>query len=160
MLDSVLVARDRFLSPSTSIDGTGGGVMAPSQCKMVFSLAETTELWRDRVVFWEDVYGASESSALVDASLWCDSTSLLITIRVGFKMSSMAEEAFGDALIEHLPPESIASNLVVVKVGHASISPPFAQLFLKSLLAYPAIARTFQSSESRRSSSHSRNLLR
>lgn len=57
MLDSVLVARDRFLLPPTSEDGTGGGVMAPSQCKMLLTLAETTEVWKDRVSFWEDVYG-------------------------------------------------------------------------------------------------------
>ncbi|KAF8194187.1 arginine N-methyltransferase 3 [Pholiota molesta] len=37
MLDSVLHARDRFLKP--------GGVMAPSQCKMI------------SIGFWEDVYG-------------------------------------------------------------------------------------------------------
>jgi protein arginine N-methyltransferase 3 len=57
MLDSVLVARDRFLNRPTSSDGTGGGIMAPSQCKMVFALAEATEVWKDRVAFWEDVYG-------------------------------------------------------------------------------------------------------
>ena len=58
MLDSVLVARDRFLKPPASSDGTGGGIMAPSQCKMVFSLAEVTEVWKERVAFWDDVYGA------------------------------------------------------------------------------------------------------
>jgi len=31
-------------------------------------------------------------------------------------MSSMADEAFGDALIEHLPPGAVASNLVTIKV--------------------------------------------
>jgi protein arginine N-methyltransferase 3 len=49
MLDSVLHARDRFLKP--------GGVMAPSQCKMMFGLCDGTEIYKDRIGFWEDVYG-------------------------------------------------------------------------------------------------------
>jgi len=49
MLDSVLVARDRFLRP--------GGVMAPSQCKMMLGLCDGGEIWKDRIGFWDDVYG-------------------------------------------------------------------------------------------------------
>lgn len=49
MLDSVLVARDRFLKP--------GGVMAPSECKMVLGLCDATEIYKDRIGFWDDVYG-------------------------------------------------------------------------------------------------------
>ncbi len=49
MLDSVLDARDRFLKP--------GGVMAPSQCKMMFALCDASEILKDRVTFWNDVYG-------------------------------------------------------------------------------------------------------
>ena len=58
MLDSVLVARDRWLRPPSE-DGTGGGVMAPSQCRMVMSLAETPDLVKEKITFWEDVYGTS-----------------------------------------------------------------------------------------------------
>jgi protein arginine N-methyltransferase 3 len=50
MLDSVLVARDRFLR--------AGGVMAPSQCRMMFALCDATEIYKDRIGFWDDVYGA------------------------------------------------------------------------------------------------------
>lgn len=50
MLDSVLVARDRFLRP--------GGVMAPSQCKMMLALCDATEIYKERIGFWNDVYGA------------------------------------------------------------------------------------------------------
>lgn len=50
MLDSVLVARDRFLRP--------GGVMVPSQCKMMFGLADAREIYKERVGFWNDIYGA------------------------------------------------------------------------------------------------------
>ena len=49
MLDSVLCARDRFLKP--------GGVMAPSQCKMMFGLCDGTEIYKERIGFWDDVYG-------------------------------------------------------------------------------------------------------
>lgn len=50
MLDSVLRARDRFLNPN--------GVMAPSQCRMMFGLCEAAEIFKERVGFWGDVYGA------------------------------------------------------------------------------------------------------
>lgn len=49
MLDSVLAARDRFLAP--------GGIMAPSECRMMLALAKVPEVWKDRVSFWDDVYG-------------------------------------------------------------------------------------------------------
>lgn len=49
MLDSVLVARDRFLRPN--------GVMAPSQTQMKFALCEASELFKERIGFWNDIYG-------------------------------------------------------------------------------------------------------
>jgi protein arginine N-methyltransferase 3 len=55
MLDSVLVSRDRFLRP--------GGVMAPSQCQMVLALCDATEIYKDRIGFWNDVYGMSAACA-------------------------------------------------------------------------------------------------
>jgi hypothetical protein len=51
MLDSVLHARDRFLKPE-------GGVMAPSQCRIMFGLCEGKEIFKERIGFWNDVYGA------------------------------------------------------------------------------------------------------
>lgn len=51
MLDSVLHARDRFLRPE--------GVMAPSQCQMMLALCEGVEIFKERIGFWSDVYGAS-----------------------------------------------------------------------------------------------------
>ena len=50
MLDSVLHAHDRFLNPE-------GGVMAPSQCQIMLDLCEGSELCKDRIDFWNDVYG-------------------------------------------------------------------------------------------------------
>lgn len=51
MLDSVLVARDRFLRSN------GNGVMAPSHCKMMLALCNACDIVKDRVTFWNDVYG-------------------------------------------------------------------------------------------------------
>ena len=56
MLDSVLHARDRFLRP--------GGVMAPSQCRMMLALCEGSGVVKDRVDFWNDVCGASARSCI------------------------------------------------------------------------------------------------
>lgn len=52
MLDSVLVARDRFLKP--------GGVMAPSQTRIMFGLSEAKDIYKARVEFWTDIYGKLE----------------------------------------------------------------------------------------------------
>ncbi|KAF8343991.1 S-adenosyl-L-methionine-dependent methyltransferase [Cantharellus anzutake] len=91
MLDSVLVARDRFLC-KPSEDDPIGGVMAPSQCQMIMALGDSSDIVKDRITFWEDVYG--------------------------FKMTSMAEEAYADALIEDVKPDAIMSDLVVIKDLH------------------------------------------
>jgi len=56
MLDSVLFARDRFLRP--------GGLMVPSQCQMILALCDATQIYKDRVGFWTDVYGESEIEAV------------------------------------------------------------------------------------------------
>ncbi|KAG2740413.1 S-adenosyl-L-methionine-dependent methyltransferase [Suillus brevipes Sb2] len=53
MLDSVLQARDRFLKPE-------GGVMAPRQCRIIFGLCEGSEILKERVGFWSDVYGTHD----------------------------------------------------------------------------------------------------
>ena len=63
MLDSVLHARDRFLRAD--------GVMAPSQTQMMFALCEASELYKERIGFWSDVYG--EHISLYPASLTCSS---------------------------------------------------------------------------------------
>ncbi|KAF9450547.1 protein arginine N-methyltransferase [Macrolepiota fuliginosa MF-IS2] len=81
MLDSVLVARDRFLK--------SGGVMAPSQCKMMLALCDATEIYKDRIGFWNDVYG--------------------------FDMSAMAEGLYEDAIVDVVGPETIASEPYAVK---------------------------------------------
>lgn len=67
MLDSVIVARDKFLRKGgVVVTGPDGeeetkeqGLMAPSQCRMMISLGETFDIIRERVKFWDDVCGAS-----------------------------------------------------------------------------------------------------
>jgi type I protein arginine methyltransferase len=49
MLDSVLVARDRFLRP--------GGLLAPGQARMKLVLSDGADVFKERVDFWSDVYG-------------------------------------------------------------------------------------------------------
>ncbi|BEJ15689.1 hypothetical protein CspHIS471_0502940 [Cutaneotrichosporon sp. HIS471] len=56
MLDSVLVARDRFLAP--------GGLMAPSQTRLVISAITGDRVFRERIDFWDNVYGYNMSSAM------------------------------------------------------------------------------------------------
>lgn len=56
MLDSVLHARDRFLAPE--------GLMAPSQTRLVISAITGARTWRERVAFWDDVYGFTMAGAM------------------------------------------------------------------------------------------------
>lgn len=51
MLPSVLFARDKYLKD--------GGVMAPSQCRMELGLVDIPVVMRERVTFWDEVYGWS-----------------------------------------------------------------------------------------------------
>jgi protein arginine N-methyltransferase 3 len=50
-------ARDRFLSP--------GGLMVPSQTRLVISAITGDGVWKDKVAFWDDVYGRSASFNLL-----------------------------------------------------------------------------------------------
>ncbi|KAJ8906934.1 hypothetical protein NDN08_003418 [Rhodosorus marinus] len=54
MLDSVILSRDKFLKP--------GGTMVPSQAKIFLSLVSVPDLYRERVSFWDNVYGYDMSS--------------------------------------------------------------------------------------------------
>ena len=83
MLDSVLVARDRFLKPT--------GILAPSHSRMMLALCEAAEIYKDRVAFWDDVYG--------------------------FNMTCMASPAAvcEEAIIDVVPPASLVSEAVSVR---------------------------------------------
>ncbi|KAI1788889.1 protein arginine N-methyltransferase [Ganoderma leucocontextum] len=84
MLDSVLHARNRFLKD--------GGVMAPSQTQMMFALCEASELFKERIGFWNDVYG--------------------------FDLSVMGTHVYDDAVVDVVGPQTVVSQPVVVKDLH------------------------------------------
>ncbi|KAI9498210.1 S-adenosyl-L-methionine-dependent methyltransferase [Zychaea mexicana] len=54
MLDSVLVARNRWLAPN--------GIMAPSQTRILMAALDDEDLKNDRFNFWDDVYGFKMSA--------------------------------------------------------------------------------------------------
>ncbi|TFK40493.1 protein arginine N-methyltransferase [Crucibulum laeve] len=81
MLDSVLHARDRFLKPE--------GIMAPSQCKMMLALCDGSEIYKDRIGFWNDVYG--------------------------FDLSAMADDLYDDAIVDVVGPETMLSTPFAIK---------------------------------------------
>ncbi|KAK9373611.1 S-adenosyl-L-methionine-dependent methyltransferase [Lipomyces chichibuensis] len=73
MLDSVLVARDKYLAP--------GGLMVPSEVRLLVAGLRDSEFINDKVNFWNDIYG--------------------------FKMSAMKPRIYDDVLIENFKPSSI-----------------------------------------------------
>ncbi|RDB14874.1 Protein arginine N-methyltransferase 3 [Hypsizygus marmoreus] len=81
MLDSVLHARDRFLRSN--------GVMAPSQCKMQLGLCDASEIFKDRIGFWNDVYG--------------------------FDLSAMADDLYDEAIVDVVGPNTMLSEPYTVK---------------------------------------------
>jgi type I protein arginine methyltransferase len=99
MLDSVLQARDRFLRP--------GGIMTPSQCHMVLGLCDALEIHKERIAFWNDIYGRSYWSS-------CKYNSLIIVL--GFDLSVMADEVYDDAIIDVVPPADLLSDPLIIKV--------------------------------------------
>lgn len=100
MLDSVLRARDRFLRP--------GGVMAPSQCRMELALCDAGEVAKERVDFWNDVYG----------SYWlsCAFTHYVADAPVGFDLSTMAKDLYDEAIVDVVGPDTLLSAPYTVKV--------------------------------------------
>jgi protein arginine N-methyltransferase 3 len=102
MLDSVLQARDRFLKPE-------GGVMAPSQCRIMFGLCEGSEILKERVGFWSDVYG-----------VYCSISPHYITLKsvAGFDLSVMASDVYKEAIVDVVGPDSMASEPYFLKDLH------------------------------------------
>ncbi|KAF8936639.1 S-adenosyl-L-methionine-dependent methyltransferase [Dissophora ornata] len=89
MLDSVLVARDRFLAP--------GGILAPSQTRILFTASSDESFLNDSLYYWNDVYG--------------------------FKMSTMKEGVLQEAVVDFISPETIVTNTVTIKdLPHQTIT--------------------------------------
>jgi protein arginine N-methyltransferase 3 len=61
MLDSVLYARDHFMKE--------GGLMAPSQTAMKLVGITGERLWKERIDFWQSVYGESSLNEADQASI-------------------------------------------------------------------------------------------
>ena len=102
MLDSVLVARDRFLRP--------GGLVAPSQCSILLSALDGSGpdgFVTKRLNYWDDVYGKHHTFArLISAHPW----------DIGFKMASLKEEVYKDAFIDFVEESASISKPVVLQV--------------------------------------------
>ncbi|CAO3572597.1 unnamed protein product [Mortierella alpina] len=89
MLDSVLVARDRFLVP--------GGILAPSQTRILLTTTSDESFLEDSIHYWNDVYG--------------------------FKMSTMKENVLREAVVDFVSPETIVTNTVTIKdLPHQTIT--------------------------------------
>lgn len=89
MLDSVLVARDRFLAP--------GGILAPSQTRILFTASSDESFLDDHYHYWNDVYG--------------------------FKMSTMKEGVLQEAIVDFVSPDTIVTNTVTIKdLPHQTIT--------------------------------------
>jgi len=104
----VLHARDRFLKPD-------GGVMAPSQCQMMLGLCEGSEIYKERVGFWNDVYG--------------------------FDLSIMAEGMFDEAIVDVVGPDAIVSEPYVIKDLNLGIITPRQLDFSSSFTLISTVER-------------------
>ncbi|KAG8907856.1 hypothetical protein FRB99_002029 [Tulasnella sp. 403] len=96
MLDSVLVARDKFLRKGGTVVLADGdeevktqGLMAPSQCRMFLGFAEANDLIRERIKFWDDVHS--------------------------FSMNAMQEEVYHEAVVDIIPEKCMLGSPVTVK---------------------------------------------
>ncbi|KAF9579371.1 hypothetical protein BGW38_004402 [Lunasporangiospora selenospora] len=89
MLDSVLVARDRFLAP--------GGILAPSQTRILFTATNDESFLDNNIHYWSDVYG--------------------------FKMSSMQQGVLHEAMVDFVSPDTIVTDTVSIKdLPHQTIT--------------------------------------
>jgi len=66
--------------------------MAPSQCRMMLALCEGSEIMKDRVDFWNDIYG--------------------------FDLSEMAHSIYKDAIMDVVNPNSVVSEPYLLKDLH------------------------------------------
>ena len=103
MLDSVLHARDLFLKPD--------GVMAPSQCKIMLGLCEAGEIFKERIGFWNDIYGKYIVHPSQIILTWGRTE--------GFDLSAMGQEVYDDAVVDIVGPDTMLSEAFPIKVGLA-----------------------------------------
>ncbi|GAA6088328.1 protein arginine N-methyltransferase 3, partial [Tachysurus ichikawai] len=81
MLDSVIFARERYLAERGSV--------YPDLCTISLAAVSDSEKHRDRIAYWDDVYG--------------------------FKMSCMKKAVIPEAVVEVLNPETVISESTVIQ---------------------------------------------
>ncbi|EEB08394.1 type I ribosomal protein arginine N- methyltransferase Rmt3 [Schizosaccharomyces japonicus yFS275] len=99
MIDSVLIARDRYLAP--------GGLLAPSETRLVLTATTNTEVLEEYVDFWSNVYG--------------------------FKMNGMKDAAYGEVHVQVVPESYVNAkpfefqtlNMHSCAVENVSFTAPF-----------------------------------
>ncbi|KAG8860892.1 hypothetical protein FRB96_003627 [Tulasnella sp. 330] len=99
MLDSVLIARDKFLRKDGTVvagedesdegETKGQGLMVPSQCRMEMGLGDVKDILRERITFWDDVYG--------------------------FRMTAMANEVYDECVMDVVGPETLLGDAMTIK---------------------------------------------
>lgn len=88
MLDSVLVARDRWLKP--------GGLLLPGTSTLFVAGIEDFEYHAKRFGCWDEVYG--------------------------FDLSAMVDRALAEAVVEHIEPEALVTDVApVLEMNHATM---------------------------------------
>ncbi|KAG6370182.1 hypothetical protein JVT61DRAFT_12329 [Boletus reticuloceps] len=100
---AVLRARDTFLRPN-------GGVMAPSQCRVMLALCEGNEIVKDRVDFWDDIYMDLHLQTITSRQLEFTSPfSLTPTLTMRTKIHALVlypdSDMFFTTTGEHLSPD-------------------------------------------------------
>ena len=73
------------------------GLMVPSQCSIMLSLLDASQLVKERMEFWDDVYG--------------------------YQMKAMKEEMHDEALIDVVLAGNVVSNEISLKVRLSSRLP-------------------------------------
>lgn len=78
--------------------------MAPSQTRLVLTAITGEKLWKERVDFWNSVYGESKPGIYVESALI-----------PGFDMSTMNSSYFGEGLIDVNNAKEIVTNEYIIK---------------------------------------------
>jgi protein arginine N-methyltransferase 3 len=84
-----------------------GGLMVPSQCRIMANLVEVPSIIKENITFWDNVYGLCNPDGYD-----------FLSSSLGFNMSSMAKEVYDDALVEVVSADAVLTNDDLVKVRH------------------------------------------
>lgn len=82
--------------------------MVPSQTRLALTAITGEKLWKERIDFWQSVYGHLCSSVRSETEL--------LTCK-GFDMSVMNKTYFGEGLIDVMDAKEVVTDEFVIKVG-------------------------------------------